>query len=292
MTQIEGIITALVTPMREGAVDYAALGSLVEWQIEQGINGLVPCGTTGESATLSHEEHHKVVQQVVQAAKGRVPVIAGAGSNSTAEAMELAEFAQSSGADAILTVAPYYNKPSQEGMYAHFKAVHDACDLPIILYNIPGRSVVDMSDALLRDLAALPRIIGVKDATGNLARVSTLRHLAGKDFIQLSGEDMTAVGYNAMGGTGCISVTSNIAPRQLAEEQRACLAGDYTKALALHDALVPLHEAMFCAPSPAPAKYALARMGKIAEEARLPIVPVNEAQRQHIDAALQSLNLI
>lgn len=292
MNTINGILTALVTPFRDGAVDDDALEAIVNWQIAEGVHGLVPCGTTGESATLSHEEHQHVVKRVVEMAAGRVPVIAGAGSNSTDSAILLAQSAQASGAQAILSVAPYYNKPSAEGIYAHFEAIHNHCDLPIILYNIPGRSVVNMSDELIAKLAELPRIIGVKDATGNLARVSNLRELAGKEFIQLSGEDMTVVGFNAMGGVGAISVTSNVAPAMTAKVQELTLQGDYEAALKLHDSMVLLHDAMFCAPSPAPAKYALSRLGKSTPDVRLPMVPLNDEQKKQVDAALASLNLI
>jgi len=289
-----GIFTALVTPMDSaGAVDDNALQSLIEWQVNEGVSGLVPCGTTGESATLSHEEHAAVVRKTVEIVQKRVPVVAGAGANATNEAIFLTQAAEQAGADAVLSVAPYYNKPSAEGMYAHFKAIHDASSVPIILYNIPGRSVVDMGDDLLARLAELPRIIGVKDATGNLARVSTLRHVAGDSFIQLSGEDMTAIGFNAMGGQGCISVTSNVMPKRLAEIQALTLAGDYQQALALHQPMVALHEAMFCTSSPAPVKYALSRMGKLSTaQCRLPIVALNEAQKQKIDAALTGLQLV
>ena len=292
MEKFHGIITALVTPFRQGAVDDAALEALINWQIAEGVHGLVPCGTTGECATLTHEEHTHVVKRTVEIAAGRVPIIAGAGSNSTDEAILLAQAAQDSGAQAILSVAPYYNKPSQDGIFAHFEAIHNACDLPIILYNIPGRSVIDMGDALIARLAELPRIIGLKDATGDLSRVSTLRSLAGNDFIQLSGEDMTAIGFNAMGGVGCISVTSNVMPAALVKIQELAARGDFQAALALHDGMVDLHEAMFCTSSPAPAKYALAHLGKCSPEVRLPIVPVDEAAKRQIDAALAGLNLI
>ncbi len=292
MEKFHGIITALVTPFRNGTVDDDALEALVNWQIAEGVHGLVPCGTTGESATLTHEEHMHVVKRTVEISAGRVPIIAGAGSNSTDEAILLAKAAQASGAQAILSVAPYYNKPSQDGIYAHFEAIHNACDLPIILYNIPGRSVVDMGDDLIARLAELPRIVGVKDATGDLSRVSSLRALAGNDFIQLSGEDMTAIGFNAMGGVGCISVTSNVMPAALAKIQELTLAGDSKAALELHDSLVALHDAMFCTSSPAPAKYALSRLGKCSPEVRLPILPVDEVAKAQIDAALAGLNLI
>ena len=282
----------MVTPFRDNAVDDEALEAIINWQIAKGVHGLVPCGTTGESATLSHAEHMHVVQRTVEITDSRVPVIAGAGANSTAEAVTLAQSAQESGAQAILSVTPYYNKPSQEGIYAHFEAIHNNCDLPIILYNIPGRSVVDMSDELIARLAELPRIIGVKDATGDLARVSTLRHMAGPDFIQLSGDDMTAIGFNALGGGGCISVTSNIAPNLLAEIQQATHEERFAEALALHDKMIDLHEAMFCAPSPAPAKYALSRLGKCTDQVRLPILPLTDEQKQQVDSALADLKLI
>ncbi len=292
MEKFNGIITAMVTPMRDGAVDYTALEAFINWQIAEGIHGLVPCGTTGESATLSYDEHKKVVQRTVEIVNGRVPVIAGAGSNATDEAILLAKSAQKSGADAVLTVSPYYNKPSEEGLYAHFKAIHDNTDIPMILYNIPGRSVVNMSDTLIAKLADLPRIIGTKDATGNLARVSTLRGLAGSDFIQLSGEDMTAIGFNAMGGKGVISVSSNVIPSILAKIQQLTLRNDCEAALLLHDDTVDLHEAMFCTSSPAPVKYALSRLGRCTPDVRLPIVPVNDTHKAQIDRAMVKLGII
>ncbi len=292
MKKFTGIITALVTPFRDGRVDDDALEALVNWQIAEGVHGLVPCGTTGESATLTMQEHQHVVKRVVEIAAGRVPIIAGAGSNSTDSAILLAQSAQANGAQAVLVVAPYYNKPSQDGIYAHYEAIHNNCDLPIILYNIPGRSVVNMSDELIARLSQLERIVGVKDATGNLARVSGLRALAGNGFIQLSGEDMTVVGFNAMGGAGCISVTSNVAPALTAKVQELTLQGDYQAALELHDPMVALHDAMFCAPSPAPAKYALSRMGKCTADVRLPITPLSDEHKLQVDAALAGLNLI
>lgn len=292
MKNLHGIITALVTPFRDGAVDDDALEAIVNWQISEGVHGLVPCGTTGESATLTYEEKQHVVQRVVEISAGRVPVIAGAGSNSTDSAILLAKSAQASGAQAILSVAPYYNKPSQDGMYEHFRKIHDNCDLPIIVYNIPGRSVVDMSDELIESLSTLPRIVGIKDATGDLARVSALRNSLGSDFIQLSGEDVTAIAFNSLGGVGCISVTSNVAPEACAKVQEATLEGDYEAALALHDSMVDLHNAMFCASSPAPAKYALSRLGKCSPEVRLPMIEVDSEQKQQIDAAIAKLGLI
>ena len=259
-----GSLTALVTPFANCKVDKAALKALVDWQIAEGSNGIVAVGTTGETPTLSHEEHREVVKIIVETAAGRVKVIAGAGSNNTAEAIALAQYAQSVGADGILVVTPYYNKPTQRGLVAHFTAVHDACSLPIIIYNIPGRSVVDMLPATMAELARLPRIVGVKDSTGDLARVSRQRMACGPDFIQLSGEDATALGFNAQGGVGCISVTANVAPRLCAEFQAAMAAGDYTAALGLQDRLMPLHEAVFREPGVTGAKFALSLLGKCA----------------------------
>ncbi|RMH45126.1 MAG: 4-hydroxy-tetrahydrodipicolinate synthase, partial [Alphaproteobacteria bacterium] len=244
----KGSITALVTPFRDGQVDFDALKRLVDWQISEGTHGLVPVGTTGESPTLSHEEHEQVIEAVVEAAARRVPVIAGAGSNNTVEAMRFMRHAERVGADAALVVTPYYNKPTQAGLVAHYRALHDCCNLPIIIYNIPGRSVVDMKPETMGELARLPRIIGVKDATGDIARVSLQRQACGKDFIQLSGEDASALGFNAHGGVGCISVTANVAPRLCAEFQEATLAGDYAKALEYQDRLMPLHTAIFLEP--------------------------------------------
>jgi dihydrodipicolinate synthase len=254
--------------------------------VAQGTHGLVPVGTTGESPTLTHEEHENVVAVTVAVAAGRVPVMAGAGSNATAEAIRFVRHAESVGADAALVVTPYYNKPSQEGLYAHFKAVAEASDLPIYIYNIPGRSVVDMSVATMARLAQIPNIVGVKDATANLERVAQQRLACGPDFVQLSGEDGTALGAMAMGSMGCISVTANVAPALCAKFQEACLAGDYATALTLQDRLMPLHEAMFAYPSPAPAKYVLANMGLLRGELRLPLVPVTDEVAQKIDAAL------
>ncbi|WP_134726802.1 4-hydroxy-tetrahydrodipicolinate synthase [Paracoccus luteus] len=291
----KGSMPALVTPMTaDGAVDLAALERLVEWQIEQGSHGLVPVGTTGESPTLSHDEHREVVERVVRTAAGRVPVIAGAGSNATAEAIDLASHAQSVGADAVLVVTPYYNKPTQAGMVAHFTAVHDATDLPIIIYNIPGRSVVDMTPETMGELARLPRIAGVKDATGKLERVCCQRITCGTDFIQLSGEDATAHGFNAQGGVGCISVTANVAPRLCAQMQEACLRGDYAAALELQDRLMPLHIAIFLEPGLVGVKYALSRLGNgfCAETVRLPLTPLTAGVRARIDAAMAHAGLI
>ncbi len=289
---IRGSIPALVTPFRDGALDLDTLKHLVDWQIEQGSSGLVPVGTTGESPTLSHEEHETVVAEVVKAARGRVPVIAGAGSNNTAEGIRLIRHAESVGADAALVVTPYYNKPTQAGLIAHFTALHDCCTLPIIIYNIPGRSVVDMTPETMGRLAELPRIIGVKDATGKIERVSQQRGACGAGFIQLSGEDATALGFNAHGGTGCISVTANVAPKLCAEFQAATLAGDYATALAYQDRLMPLHEAIFLEPGLAGAKYGLSRLGLCSPEVRLPLVGLTEATRARIDAAMRHAGLL
>jgi 4-hydroxy-tetrahydrodipicolinate synthase len=287
-----GSIVALITPFRNGEIDEAALGTLVEWHIEQGTHGLVPVGTTGESPTLSHAEHERVVEVVIEAAAGRVPVIAGAGSNSTAEAISLSRHAKRAGADGILVVTPYYNKPTQEGLYAHFKAIHDAVDLPLIIYNIPGRSVVDMSVDTMAALARLPHVVGVKDATCDLARPLLTTLSCGEGFCQLSGEDITALAFLANGGDGCISVTANVAPRQCAEMHEAWQRGDAQGALALHLRLTPLHRALFLETSPAPAKYAVARLGKCAPDVRLPLVPPKEATREKVDAAMVAAGLI
>ena len=288
----KGSIPALVTPFKNGQVDMDALKKLVDWQIAEGSTGLVPVGTTGESPTLSHDEHRAVVEAVVKFAAGRVPVIAGAGSNSTAEAVDLIRHAEAAGADAALVVTPYYNKPTQAGMIAHFTAVHDAANLPIVIYNIPGRSVVDMSPATMGELAKLPRIVGVKDATGDLSRVPKTRITCGTDFIQLSGEDATALGFNAHGGVGCISVTANVAPKLCAEFQAATLAGDYRKALEYQDRLMPLHEAIFIEPGLIGAKYGLSLLGRCTEEVRLPHVGLTEGTKDKIKAAMKHAGLI
>lgn len=273
-TSFRGSMTALVTPFKNGAVDEQAFRDLIDWQIAQGTSGLVPVGTTGESPTLSHDEHHKVVDICIDQAKGRVPVVAGAGSNSTDEAVDLARHAEKAGADAVLVVTPYYNKPTQEGMYQHFKAVNDAIGIPIIIYNIPPRSVVDMSVDTMKRLYELKNIVGVKDATANLARVSQQRHALGPDFIQLSGEDMTALAYMAAGGHGCISVVANVAPKPCADLMNAVFKGDYAAALKIQDRLVPLHDAIFKEPGLAGAKHGLKLLGRIEEEVRLPLMPV------------------
>ncbi|MFN3613351.1 MAG: 4-hydroxy-tetrahydrodipicolinate synthase [Rubrimonas sp.] len=287
-----GSITALITPFRDGALDEEALRKLVERQIAEGSHGLVPVGTTGESPTLSHEEHERVVEVVVETVAGRVPVIAGAGSNNTAESIRLLRHAQKVGADGALVVTPYYNKPTQGGLVAHYTALHDACDLPIIIYNIPPRSVIDMQPETMAELAKLPRIVGVKDATGDLARVSLQRRACGPEFVQLSGEDMTAIGYNAMGGVGCISVTANVAPRLCAQMQEATRRGDFATALEIQDRLIPLHKALFMESNPAPAKAALAMLGLCSEEIRLPLVPVGDQTREKLRAALMHAGLM
>ena len=287
-----GSITALVTPFRSGAVDEDALRALVEWQIENGTHGFVPVGTTGEGPTLTHAEHRKVVQLVIEQAKGRAFVIAGAGSNNTHEALELATFAESVGADGLLVVTPYYNKPSQEGLYQHFKAINDAVGIPIIIYNIPPRSVVDMSVDTMRRLYELRNIVGVKDATASLARTALQRSLLGPDFIQLSGEDMTALGVMAHGGQGCISVTSNVAPRQCADMQEACRAGDFRRALAIQDRLTPLHAALFVDPNPAGPKFALSALGKMQNEVRLPMLPATPTAEKAIREAMTHAGLL
>ncbi|MGO4685763.1 4-hydroxy-tetrahydrodipicolinate synthase [Hyphomicrobium sp. 2TAF46] len=288
----KGSITALITPFRNGKVDEAAFTRFIDWQIREGTHGLVPVGTTGESPTLDHDEHKRVIELAVEAAKKRVPVIAGTGSNSTDEAVELSQYAEKVGADAVLIVTPYYNKPSQEGLYQHFKAINDAINIPIIIYNIPSRSVVDMSVATMARCYELKNIVGVKDATANLARPSQTRAALGPEFCQLSGEDATALAFMAHGGAGCISVASNVAPRLCAEFQNACMAGDFKKALALQDRLMPLHEVLFIETNPAPVKYAVSRLGFGTADMRLPMVSVSEASRRAIDAVLLGLDLI
>ncbi len=288
----KGSMPALVTPLKDGAVDFDTLKRLVDWQIDQGSHGLVPVGTTGESPTLTHEEHEAVIETVVAQAAGRVPVIAGAGSNNTAETIRFVQHAAKVGAQGALIVTPYYNKPTQAGLIAHFKAAHDSADLPIVIYNIPGRSVVDMSPETMGELAKLKNIVGVKDATGDLARVCQQRITCGTDFAQISGEDATAHGFNAQGGVGCISVTANAAPALLAQMQEACLAGDYAKALEIQDKVMPLHQAIFAEPGLCGAKYAMSKLGLCSEEVRLPLLPVSDATRAQIDAALAHAGLI
>ncbi len=289
---IQGSLPALITPFCDHSVDYKALENLVDWQIQQGSDGLVPVGTTGESPTLSHKEHEEVIRQVTQTADGRVPVIAGAGSNSTMEAMRFVNFAEKVGAHAALVVTPYYNKPTQDGLYQHFKTLHDDSNLPIIIYNIPGRSVVDMTPETMGQLSELPRIIGVKDATGDVVRVSEQRRTCGKDFIQLSGEDASALGFNSHGGKGCVSVTANVAPKLCAEFQAAMLAGDHERALEYQDRLLPLHAAIFAEPGLAGAKFGLSLLGLCRNEMRLPLLPVSKSVEDQIRAAMGLAGLI
>ena len=288
----EGSYTALITPFKNGAVDADAFRSLVEWQIAEGTNGLVPCGTTGESPTLSHDEHMRVTEMCIEVAKGRVPVIAGAGSNSTAEAVGLAKHAEKAGANGVLVVTPYYNKPTQEGMYRHFKAINDAIGIPIIIYNIPPRSVIDMQVATMARLAELKNIAGVKDATSDLNRPILTRNACGADFVQLSGEDGTAVPFLAAGGHGCISVTSNVAPRLCATMQKAWRDGDIGKAQEIQYKLMPLHSALFCETSPGPVKYAAQLLGKCEADTRLPICEIAEASRTRVREALIEVGLL
>lgn len=288
----QGSMPALVTPFKDGAVDLEALKSLVEWQIESGSSGLVPVGTTGESPTLSHKEHEMVVEEVVKAAAGRVPVIAGAGSNNTDEGIRFILHAKAVGADAALVVTPYYNKPTQDGLFRHFKAMHDAAELPIIIYNIPGRSAVDMSVSTMARLAELPRIIGVKDATADLSRVPKQRIECGKDFVQLSGEDATALGFNAHGGRGCISVTANVAPQLCADMQAATLRGDFDTALEITDRLMPLHIAIFAEPGLAGAKYGLSLLGRCSNDIRLPLTEVSDPTKAAIKGAMVHAGLL
>jgi len=291
-TSFRGSFTALVTPFKNGSVDEKAFRDIVDWQISEGTNGLVPVGTTGESPTLSHDEHKQVVEWCIDQADGRVPVIAGSGSNSTAEAIELSRHAEEAGADAVLIVTPYYNKPTQEGLYQHYKAINDAIGIPIIIYNIPGRSIVDMSIETMARLYELKNIAGVKDATANMARVSQQRAAMGPEFNQLSGEDITALGFMVHGGHGCISVTSNVAPRLCAEFQAACLKGDFAGALKLQDKLTPLHINLFVETSPAPIKYAMSLIGKCANTVRLPMVPASEKAQTAVRQAMVHAGLI
>ncbi len=288
----KGSFTALITPFDNGAFDEDAFCKLVEYQIKAGTHGLVPVGTTGESPTLSHDEHQRVVEACVRRAAGRVPVVAGAGSNSTKEAAELIRHAKAAGAQGALVVTPYYNKPTQEGLYLHFKALNDAADIPILIYNIPSRSVIDMSVATMARLFALPNIAGVKDATANVVRVGQQRTVIGEDFNQLSGEDATALGFMVYGGHGCISVTANVAPKLCAEFQNACLAGEFGRALKLHDVLMPLHEALFVESNPVPVKYAAERLGFCSSEVRLPLAPLSEASRRVVTDALEKVGLL
>ena len=288
-----GSFTALITPFKNGKVDEKAFERFVEWQIAEGSHGLVPVGTTGEAPTLSHDEHKRVVELAIKTAKKRVAVIAGAGSNSTEEAIELTRFAKQAGADAALHSTGYYNKPTQEGLYLHFKAISDAVDLPIIAYNVPGRTVVDILPGTLARIATLKNVAGVKDASAKVERMSQHRLLIKKPFAYLSGEDATALGFNAHGGTGCISVTSNVAPKLCSEFQTATLKGDYKRALELQDILMPLHDALFVETNPAPAKYAAWRIGMIeSQECRLPLAPLTDATKKIVDAALAHAGLL
>jgi 4-hydroxy-tetrahydrodipicolinate synthase len=292
MPPFQGSITALITPFKNGEVDAKAFQRLVEWQIDQGTHGLVPVGTTGESPTLTHEEHKQVIELCIEAAAKRVPVIAGTGSNSTSEAIALTRFAKKAGADGALVVTPYYNKPTQEGLYLHYKAINDAVDIPIIIYNIPGRSIVDMSVETMTRLFKLPNIAGLKDATANMARVSQQRAAMGIEFVQLSGEDATALGFNAHGGQGCISVTANIAPALCSEFQLACLGSNFKRALEIQDRLMPLHDALFVESNPGPVKYAAEKLGLCSGETRLPLAPLAPASKAKVDAALAQVGLV
>lgn len=287
-----GVLPALVTPFRDGAIDKDAFVALVERQIAGGVHGLVPVGTTGESTTLSHEEHRLVLELTVSTAKGRVPVVAGAGSNSTAEAIELVSYAKQVGADAALVVAPYYNRPSQEGLYRHYAAINDAVQLPVLLYNVPARSAVDISEDTIARLAKLPNIVGIKDATGDVARASLQRLSCGEDWCLLSGNDDMGLGYMAHGGHGCISVTCNVAPEATASFYNAAMAGDFKTALYWQDRLIRLHKALFSDASPAPTKFALSQLGLCAEDARLPIAPASEASRAAVLAAMKEAGVL
>jgi 4-hydroxy-tetrahydrodipicolinate synthase len=287
-----GSLTALITPFRAGKVDEAAFQSFCEWQIAEGTTGLVPCGTTGESPTLTHEEHRRVVSLCIEAAGGRVPVIAGAGSNSTAEAIDLTRHAKEAGATAALIVVPYYNKPTQEGLYRHYQAIHDAADLPIVIYNIPGRSVVDMGIETMERLSRLPNIVGVKDATADLTRPTRIRLACGEAFCQLSGEDATAPAFLAQGGHGCISVTSNIAPRLCADMHAAWARADYPEVARLRDLLTPLHHSMFVETSPGPVKYAASLLGLCTAELRLPLVEPSDATKRLVEEAMRNVRLL
>jgi 4-hydroxy-tetrahydrodipicolinate synthase len=290
--RIRGSITALITPMKGGALDEPAFKRLVEWQLAEGTHGLVPVGTTGESPTLSHNEHMRVVELCVTTASGRVPVIAGAGSNSTLEAIALTRHARDVGADAVLSVVPYYNKPTQEGIYRHFAAIAEAVDIPIVLYNVPTRTIVDISVETMARLAKVANIIGIKDATGNMTRASADRVADPSDFIRLSGDDGSALGFMAHGGRGCISVTSNVAPRACSEFQSACLKGDFERARSYQDRLIGLHEALFCEASPAPTKYAASLLGLCEEEVRSPIIPLSEKARAVVRGAMKDAKIL
>ena len=289
---LQGSICALVTPFRDGAIDDDAYERFVDWQVAQGTEGLVPCGTTGESPTLSHDEHMRVVEICIAVADGRVPVIAGTGSNSTEEAIMLTAHAKKAGADAALVVTPYYNKPTQEGLYRHYKAINDAVDLPIIIYNIPGRCVIDMSVETMARLAKLPNIIGVKDATNDVARATRQKLAIGPDFVQLSGEDGTQIGFLAQGGDGCISVTANVAPKQMSDFHKAWRTGEVAEAQALNERLMPLHVGLFCESSPGPVKYAASLLGKCSPETRLPLCEISDASKKTVESAMRSAGLL
>ncbi|NOT41721.1 MAG: 4-hydroxy-tetrahydrodipicolinate synthase [Alphaproteobacteria bacterium] len=292
LARLHGSIPALITPFRDGRVDIKAFEAFVEWQIGEGSNGLVPCGTTGESPTLSEEEFAAVVGAAVKIAKGRVPVIAGTGSNSTAHAIELTQLAQKLGADAALVVAPYYNRPTQDGMYLHFEAIAKATRLPILLYNVPKRTSSDIAPDTMGRLAKLANIVGVKDATADVARATQQRALCGPKFVQISGEDGTALGFNAHGGVGCISVTANVAPRLCSQFQAACAKGDYATARELHERLMPLHDTLFCETSPSPVKYAVSLLGKCEDTVRLPLAPLSESSKAKVRAAMTKVGLL
>ena len=287
-----GSICALITPFREGALDESAYEAFVEWQIGEGTNALVPCGTTGESPTLSHDEHRRVVEICISIADGRVPVIAGTGSNSTEEAIALTRHAKGAGADGALVVVPYYNKPTQEGLYLHYKAINDAVDLPVIIYNIPGRSVIDMSIDTMARLAKLPNIVGVKDATNDVSRATRQKLAIGEAFVQLSGEDGTQLGFLAQGGDGCISVTANVAPKLMAEFHKAWKDGNIALAQEINERLMPLHVGLFCESNPGPVKYGVSLLGKCSDEVRLPLAAVSAEGRKTVEAAMRSARLL
>jgi 4-hydroxy-tetrahydrodipicolinate synthase len=289
---LKGSLVALITPFRDGKVDEKAFQSFVDWQIEQGTEGVVPCGTTGESPTLSHAAHKRVVELCVDVAKGRVPVVAGAGSNSTEEAIDFTRHAKQVGADAALVVTPYYNKPTQEGLYQHYKAIAEAVDLPIIIYNIPARCVIDMSVATMARLAKLPNIVGVKDATNDLARPLRTRMAIGPEFSMLSGEDVTAIAFLGQGGDGCISVTANVAPRACADMHQAWRRGETAAAMKINERLLPLHDALFCETSPAPVKYACSLLAKSTPDVRLPLVPASAQAQEQVRAAMRSSGVL
>lgn len=283
--------TALITPFKNGKVDEIALEKLVEYQINNGVDGIIPCGTTGESATVSHREHDLVIRKCIEVVGNRAHIMAGTGSNSTNEAMMTTQVAKEMGADSCLVVAPYYNKPTQEGIYQHYKALNEV-GVPLILYNIPGRCVIDIQDETIARIAELENIVGIKDATGDLARLAGLRKLITKDFLYLSGEDATTVGFNAMGGNGVISVTANIAPKLVSDLQKLCANGDYASALELQDKLTPLHQAMFCESNPIPVKYAASLLGLCEDEIRLPLTTASEVTKKRVEEQMKKIGLI